>query len=325
MEDCNVLWFFKNTYEELMSRSANEDTEHRRPHNMQVPYLSNHPSHNTLQRVVRSCDTNNLVNFVGPWFARRDDPENGDYFYASMILLFRAWRHIETDLKRVDETWQQSFMRMENAMTRKEQQMLDNIQYYYHCKKAADIEKETDPGGEQGHMTSELTVPNVAEENDEIDDDEAERPAMNRELYHGQLAVEAGKLIGLFMDNEDDKDNCTQLMQYPVLRNATEHDSAMLNIWHGEMDHSSPDGLSTRRQLSGETGARVEPESIPEVSSATLLHHDTHTPTFVDTRLLDDDQLQAYEIVRWHVERNLAGNSSSPLRMKQHKNPSRVH
>lgn len=141
LDDMSVLHFFKESYEEQIRHLSNEDTNIHagRQRHTRVPYSSGHPLRASRQRVLRPDNHSNLLNFIGPWFPRRDNADKKDLYWSSMLMLFRPWRNIRRDLKRDDETWEEAFVAMETAMTAGDRRMLDNIQYHYHCKQAADV------------------------------------------------------------------------------------------------------------------------------------------------------------------------------------------
>ena len=74
-----------------------------------IRYLPDHPHHNMRHRAVRQQEHNNLPNFVGPYFAKRDDEHPSDLYFASMLMLFKPWRKLEQDLKEPAETWEEAF------------------------------------------------------------------------------------------------------------------------------------------------------------------------------------------------------------------------
>src|ERR1700722_8779467 len=112
----NVFNFFVDTYEKPISqRELQKETREisllasngpgRPPHD-RFRYLPNHPKHKVIQRIKRMIGHNNLPNIIGRYFPRRDDPDTYQFYCASMLLLLKPWRNIETDLKSPSQTWE---------------------------------------------------------------------------------------------------------------------------------------------------------------------------------------------------------------------------
>lgn len=149
LSDMNVFNFFMNTYEENykpsqrqepqsqpVSNSDDEDvnqTPQRRPRgrpkNQRVEYQSQHPRSKQKIRVVRTRNHNNLPNIVGRWFPRRDDPAIYPFYCASMLLLLKPWRNLNTDLKGADESWEEAFERFSANADARTRLILSSIQY----------------------------------------------------------------------------------------------------------------------------------------------------------------------------------------------------
>ena len=102
LDEYNIISFFTDTYERR--KSSNEQAEdesaqdlpfstpHRgRPRNEWVSYHREHPRSQTVYRVIRSKNHNNLPNFVGQKFPQSNDPETHSFYCASMLMLLKPW------------------------------------------------------------------------------------------------------------------------------------------------------------------------------------------------------------------------------------------
>src|SRR5882757_7055574 len=122
-----MLRFFVDTYKVDYSAPKTNKTNIPSPHavddvdddsghpqrgrrkNPRVCYLEKHPLFKSKQRVVRSPGHTNLPNFIGPYFPHCDDPEVYQFYCACMLILLKPWRCLKTDLKKPNQTWEDSF------------------------------------------------------------------------------------------------------------------------------------------------------------------------------------------------------------------------
>ncbi|KAK6977806.1 hypothetical protein R3P38DRAFT_2581092, partial [Favolaschia claudopus] len=84
---------------------GDEQRQPGRPKGMRSRYQATHPAYKHKQRAVRSRGHNNLLNFIGKYFPRRDDPDNQEFYFACMLVLLKPWRNLRTDLRTVDQSW----------------------------------------------------------------------------------------------------------------------------------------------------------------------------------------------------------------------------
>jgi hypothetical protein len=177
----SFLEFMVNTYEEPFSRKHRSATKagqvsnptqdkvlegprQGRPQNTRSRYLDSHPRSETWGRVIRSKGHNTLPSIVGPYFPRQDDPDQRNYYCASMLALLVPWRNLR-ELKGPMESWEHAFLRFKDAATPRIIEILAGIQYYYDCASAAqknregtginhteDIDKEHTPLNDEGAL-----------------------------------------------------------------------------------------------------------------------------------------------------------------------------
>lgn len=196
--------------------------------------------------------------------------------------------------------------------------MLDNIQYYYHCKQSAD--DHLDDNVDEGEILSTNTVQVVDKYMEEDEEETCEMRKLDPEMINGQLAVEAGRLIGLFSEDTEEPTTDTFSGAQHMFRNAIEEDFNNLQNWRSRLDVTSPDGLSVHNIHDTNADARVERLSEVQVTrSDTLVSNDHETlPNTINVDFLNEDQLQAFDIIIWHVERTLSGHQPPPLRLMIH-------
>jgi len=154
----NVIDFFTNSYEIDMDsksrRTANvvlQQTEQAddlsdltctprrvgRPRHERVPYLPTHPKAKQKQCIFQAQGHNNLPNFIGRYFPRRDDPYEHTFYCASMLMLLKPWRNIETDLKLPTQTWESAFEMFLSTAPCKTRHIVSGIQYFHECESSA--------------------------------------------------------------------------------------------------------------------------------------------------------------------------------------------
>jgi hypothetical protein len=130
---------YKGTFPDAVDE-VDDDSGHPqrgRRKNPRVRYLEKHPLFKSKQRVVRSSGHTNLPNFIGPYFPRRDDPEVYQFYCACMLVLLKPWRCLKTDLKKPNQTWEDSFKEFAATAPTTIHRILSGIQYFHECKSAA--------------------------------------------------------------------------------------------------------------------------------------------------------------------------------------------
>ncbi|KAI5897421.1 uncharacterized protein SCHCODRAFT_02486841, partial [Schizophyllum commune H4-8] len=82
---------------------------------------------------MRSEGHNNLPNFVGGPLPRNDDPDQYDFYCASMLTLLKPWRDIR-QLKGEAQTWKEAFAEFCDTATAKQRRFLAGAQYFHECQ-----------------------------------------------------------------------------------------------------------------------------------------------------------------------------------------------
>ena len=92
---------------------------------------------NTQQRIVWSQRHNTLPNFIGQYFPCSDDEDQQSFYYASMFMLLKPWRNLQTDLKHPSQTWEEAFNAFCAVASPRDLHIISNIQYFHKCEAGA--------------------------------------------------------------------------------------------------------------------------------------------------------------------------------------------
>ncbi|KAJ3538129.1 hypothetical protein NM688_g6564 [Phlebia brevispora] len=353
LQSMSILEFFVGTYEELITRRANQPVAEEgttnasaprrgRPRNQRVPYTERHPRVGVAQRVVRSPGHRNLPNIVGRWFPRNDDPDVHEYYCASMLLLLKPWRNIATDLKTIDQTWEQAMDAFLDSLIPAERAhalfMLSGVQYFHDCYQSARDTQQQESGAPNSDDHVGGGVRRRAEDDyeyyaeDELDslpvpeqsDDGlkaliAPNP-FSREEQHARAAIEIGKQHHIFANDASEWSLGTG--RRPA--NATGDDIVHLETWRHQMEadvqrQNTTAIVVTASQESGAATVEVldtrerEDEIDPGGDVSILAAESALEPA--DVTSLKPDQRRAYDLVCWHLDQTLAGRDPPALRM----------
>jgi hypothetical protein len=343
LSEYNVLEFFTDTYEEpvprqqrrtLIKTSSIARIARGRPRNDRVPYQREHPKYGLVQRVMRSFGHNNLTNFIGRFFPRRDEEDTYPFYCANMLLLLKPWRNINTDLKLSTQTWESAFDDFMSVARRNHQNILSGIQYFHDCESSAkekrseaetqaelddgwapgnngdDFEQEADAGGNQEHLFTEEGLQILTD---------AAIPW--REALHARVAVELAKRAHIFPENDDQWD-----VDSARIGNATGDDLQRLLIWKNQMrgDVARQNTTSDRQIIQDvaamtmmEPSISVDPTTTPDTANEDIFNEPNSEPALpaVEVSQLTNDQSRAYTIICWHLQQTLSGKTPPPLRM----------
>lgn len=306
-----------------------------RPTNDRIHYLPEHPLAQSKQRIKRSPGHNNLPNFIGRYFPRRDDPEIYGFYCACMLVLLKPWRNIRTDLKAPSESWEQAFEKFVSKAPSKVLQIISGIQYLHECETAAKQRRNNDgssgtANGRHGQVYGGLdddfdlgedvqVLPSEEPQTEEgLENLKSSLTPLGEEL-HGRHAVETGKAAKIFAnDNLMWAVDATQ-----TIANATGDDLRRLLSWRAQME------ADINKQNEGADQPIIEQDDTAEVACleitrprpAQVTHIELGNEASeaslpgVDPSELRTDQRRAHDIVIWHLDQTLAGAQPPPLRM----------
>jgi hypothetical protein len=151
-DDMDFIHFIKDTYEQRVSSmhshsSTHEDDEDddnsRRPASGGRPtiqtkdgYRQGHPSQGKVIRVLRQRGHKMLLDIVGGYFPRDDNPETYTHYCACMLAALKPWRNLH-ELKPEGQSWQEAYDQFRSEARPETIRILSNMQYYYECRDAA--------------------------------------------------------------------------------------------------------------------------------------------------------------------------------------------
>jgi hypothetical protein len=336
LSEYNVYEFFVDTYEEQITGAgrtrANNPVQgfRGRPKHERIPYYPEHLKHESVHRVMRSADHNNLPNIIGRFFPRRDDPDTYPFYCASMLLLLKPWRNIETDLKLPSETWEDAFDSLMKTAPRKYQRIVSGIQYFHDCENSAkDRRVEENAMLNEYNQDSENIDTGIYDTEDVIEHAGVlteeyvrkieEDTTPTREADNGRQAVQIAKLARIFPD-----DTNRWQVDHVNPTNATGEDLRMLLEWKLQMKNDVAKQNETNHSVNTNEAGTVTNLTTPIIEHITGNNYTPDEPNSeealqaVDVSHLTSDQYRAYDIVRSHLEQTLLGKPPPPLRMIIH-------
>lgn len=385
LEQMNVFKFFMDTYEAYLSSEsdADEDPSHSldtsddyhnrgtgdedqleaeeysrgprrgRRKNLRSRYLDSHPEAKLKQRIVRSKGHRIMVKMLGllgRWFPRSDDAAVHEFYCACVLVLFKPWRDMATDLKDENESWSDAFSRFREQCAPWIIRALGGLQYYHECKSSADEQQgevvPTDDFVETGTQSNTQDLDGDTEMVEDIGDEAQSEPTLlcnedtlkallasvtpRRELEHAALAIEAAKSARIFGEDLPR----WNLGNSASIAHATEDDLERLKRWkiqlltdvekqdavfqEPERDNSQSFGPNIHIPASVELLQHVD-QSVANAED----EHDSGGSSIISESLepasvkdLRPDQFRAFDIVRWHLDQTLGGAIDlPPLRM----------
>ncbi|KIK25270.1 hypothetical protein PISMIDRAFT_9649 [Pisolithus microcarpus 441] len=253
--DANIIDFFVGSYEmnvdhkesSLSSKYDGDGKWRGRPRHDRIPYLALHPNSSCKQRVKRAAGHNNLPNFIGQCFPRRDVTDNYSFYCACMLMLLKPWRSLATDLKRPLQSWESAFDEFLASAEQQIHNIISGIQYFHECKSSAlQQNRDFDVVDENLHAHEPLMQ--------DLQQDNSQDPSVHmllseeslvnlmssqtcdREDIHGRLAIESGKMAGIF-DEVNDQLSDTQQFSTCGVKVATDNDVCNLVAWKQQMSN----------------------------------------------------------------------------------------
>ena len=286
-----------------------------------IRYLSNHPNYLSKHRTVHNIDHNNLPNFIGPYFPKRDDESPSDLFFAFTLLLFKPWRDIHHDLKDPSQTWKEAFEGWYPTISPMFHRMIDNIQYYYDYQRP-ESSIEPDVSNLTATEIEDSEGTNAANELQQTEQGSRPPSPLSRDALHGKMAVQIADDLEIFSNEIN-----TMSSEFPpsVVRAATQDDISALTQWlkDSETADEEPEQDITSPNTSCDTSPDVIPldPNQPKDGASFLNKVNTSTSNgndcqhHVPKEFLKVNQFRAYKIIIWHLEETLANRNPPPLRL----------
>jgi len=319
----------------------NNDTSDHEYDHARFPYLPEHPAHDTHVRIIRTQGHNTLPNFIGTKFPKSDDANEHNLYCASMLMLLKPWRDLETDLKASTETWTDAFSRFKGQASQMTLNVLAGIQYYH--------ESERDAFQGMDNSTYDSLREGLEGDDDEIIDesrDEAEDRAMAlmteerlkllktkrvdvREANNGIEAVHLGKTAKVLLDADEwgitddararqsNPEDVQALLDWTRAmdmqkNNMNELGAEVPDVEKNAMQEDPRTEMWDEAEGTAEGGVgHVDPDAGGEAAQGIA-----ETLSGMSVEQLNEEQRKAYDIVLWHVDQTRAGvEGLPPLRM----------
>ncbi len=322
LQSHSLYQFMQDTYETDLSpaeRAAppadeNDDSERRpgRPRHLRSRYLPSHPCYQSKQRVFRANGHRNIVNIVGRWFPRDDDPEVRNLYCASMLMLLKPWRVLTQDLKAREETWDAAFLSFMESASEAIRYTVDGVRYFHQCALAADTDRRDADAADRD-------TPGRRNEQVEDDDDDAMDGGVSNgppiyteealaalkatqtsyvEKAHAVHAVALAKHAGYFADLADEQWDPSSPTPVGV---ASSDDLLKLEKWRAQL---ATDVAAQQQGIAGAIPPAIEggPDVVAGVSDSPpgpSVSHDQEDAEAalppVDIGSLRADQFRAYD------------------------------
>ncbi len=294
-------------------------------------YHTSHPNASTKSRIVRASMHRNIINFVGRYFPSRDDPTDQPFYCASMLMLLKPWRSLESDLKCSDQTWSEAFAEFTSSAPANIIRIISGIQYHHDCRMAArNREGEDDlpiDASEVARDRDENELGDGVVEPDSVITEEAILRLQNSqispgEMHHAMHAIEIAKGVKVFRD----LGSTWEVASGHAVSNATGGDMVQVAEWKAQMQkdvmrqNGLDDATAEEPALTTDSGAvqRLDVDATAGPSTVRAQVPPAELPgTLIaaSPAALKDEQFRAFDIMRWHLNETLAGNEPPPLRM----------
>jgi hypothetical protein len=136
-----------------------------RTRNLRDHYMPNHPKTDSHVRIRRTENNNYLPNIVGPWFPRRDQIEEEEFYYAAILSLLCPWRNLH-QLKHGTRSWKEEGLTFIKTANQKQRNIIAGMQYYYDSKSEAQHRNE-DMVEIEGEVAGDMNIEDM-----DVDDGE---------------------------------------------------------------------------------------------------------------------------------------------------------
>ncbi|GJF00157.1 ATP-dependent exoDNAse [Phanerochaete sordida] len=271
-------------------------------------------------------------------FPNRNDPASSAFYSASVLTLLKPWRHLETDLKTANETWEQALDRFlttsdnETALRR----IMGGLQYFHDCLTAAreagedDLPEDDYAGAGDGEELED--APAVSAGDDMSEEGLAAFIRANeivlRERIYAQNGLNLARAANVFPSSAT---NTWDVHDAQAVRRADAQSIARMEEWDRqlqedvqEMNRGREMQQTVEHQPEGTDAGveRIREDDQPQRQHEGEEEQPGVEPMFTEDALraadpaeLEDEQFCAYDIIRWHLGQTLAEQDPPPLRM----------
>lgn len=335
LSSLNLLDFILSTYEgkindEQPGLDENENRESTlgRPPNPRSTYLDSANKGNKC-RITRTAGHEILPRVAGAWFPRNDRESDRDMHMACMLAILKPWREL-SDLKGVNETFDESYNRMLSSLDQKHTNFIKNAQYFYEC-----VDDARDDNGTANYTasnqvpydatnTSMVTADNSTakfwttipehEITDDLIDFTRKHRKQAREILFGEAALDEGFSCGFFDENP-----CIDIDDQPA-RTAGMEDIQNIGRWEKELQ-------AVTKRMMEETGT-LQIEKMGGIEES--IHHtfNKHTSSASTSKapaadngkilrpilgMLNKGQKKAHDIIEERLKQHIEGTVPRPV------------
>jgi len=320
MESWNLFEFARETYEAKVIPLPADPSSREGPRNERIPYHVQ-SGRSDRCRVLRTPGHETIVQFVGPWLPRNNDPSVYPLYCASMLSLLVPWRAM-TDLTAGHKTLQDAFKQFMQGASANSLRILCNIQYYHDSSERAhmrsmEARQFSAPTGVLDAVPTESEcVPNhlAAMDTAEITEEDVELARQGRwpirELLFGSVAIDIAKNVGVF--NQRDVDMARGIA---AARIATDEDVALFRTWENAVQTTRRHG-PVSNAMSRPESAVLQGLSSGRPADSCVMEVDIQGPgATLPTEEMNARQSRAHGIIQRHLTAHLNGSSPPQLLM----------
>lgn len=275
-------------------------------------------------RVIRADGHETLPLFIGKWFPRRDSADERELYCAFMLALLLPWRDIR-DIHIDDETFDDTFRRLEESANKRTKDIIKNANFFYECSDGAAKRKEQNGKGrpiieiEDAIHDEDITSAVVHLGPQHVFTQQDVETALLRqfsqdERLYGAVGMTIANEVGFFKDDVDSVP--IKEIAIPATREEgiqfLEWEATVRQIRKGDgicqqfVDGIPEDGVNT-----DDTGGYVTEAESPRVDAMNGGKSDTSA----HLEFLNKEQLRAHDIVSRHLHAHLDGRKPGQLLM----------
>ena len=204
-----------------------------------------------------------------------------EYYCASMLMLLKPWRSID-DLKSQHHTWQAAFEDFINNAPACLKRIISSIEYFHECRNAADNAINRSPTDSINPNDTDIQSPlntdtPTNQQHNIIDPEPVMTTQQIEEDWHGRLAVETARGLGLFADTT----SFWPIREGQSVFDASTDDYTKLLVWRKQLED---DVLQCNKTDSTPINNAVFPNAPSHELSVTVLRVDN----------VDDDSSHAH-------------------------------
>lgn len=268
-------------------------------------------------RVVRSRNHETMPSFIGQWFPRNDDSRERPFYCASIMALLKPWRNL-ADIE--GSSFESSFETWSRSTTKSNRDIMENIQFFHDASHGAKrrrsepehgtfSESRDEPEPRDSALTTQYhdTQP-LTEEDIEIARDNC---MARRDVNHGNLALSIAYNVGVFGDAESKGTGKSAKI-------AESHDLIQYAQWDAQIKNHVKQDVFKRHVVDNTVSVSPREPTIPNPEGPDVVALESGNGDRGEALkdvALNEEQQRGFNIVRSHVQGNLAGRNPPQLQM----------